>query len=690
MIRQLLSAKRGSVDYCLSGLASIATLYALGMSLAADLMAFTMAGVALGGTIFSYFVSKRFGHTKIVENSVWIYVVAGLASPVLSRNLNHLLPGGGFPNELLFSAAPIAWMLMLGAWFAWTDGTQTFQAVPAIAIFGLVGAFNTFIGATVSFFIFMVCVGALYARTHQRVMLHRATLSGYRQLEAIRQGPWKWQAGPEWALASSAAVILLSLIGAPIIQETVKGVSGTVRITPPQQRQQATTISNSAMGDSTRVGVGPRGTLSKKEVFRAYLNEPRHLRVGTYNQYSGGRWFKATIPNYDPRRRPVQFPQVNPDEALKNLDVTPFVIKFTERVDARLPYPSPLITLEIESMYRFENDFSISFTKNPSAGQELKGTAGSRKPTSIPTHSLNSVNEAAQFFRDVSAVSDRVIKWANDVSASGTNDWERANLVKAAITRQVTYNLNAEAAPEQADPVDWFLFGPRKEGYCDLFASAMVQGARAVGIPARYAVGYYPTDTDVDEKGFYILRSADYHAWAELYFEGYGWIAFDATEGAREVPGGGRGASNMTTPIWEEPWFGNVLYGLFGLVLVGGAALILKGLRSSQGIVDQVQVDLGEGYGRFVAALETLTGRPKAYFETPDEYVKAAVISAGSLAARVQSLNDRFVEAFYGPVPPTAEAAASLRQEASAFRAEVKNELKQRPRKSPFRFRSGA
>jgi hypothetical protein len=49
-----------------------------------------------------------------------------------------------------------------------------------------------------------------------------------------------------------------------------------------------------------------------------------------------------------------------------------------------------------------------------------------------------------------------------------------------------------------------------------------------VGVPARIAVGYLPGDPGM-ERGTYILRNRQYHAWTQVYFPGYGWINFEPT-----------------------------------------------------------------------------------------------------------------------------------------------------------------
>jgi hypothetical protein len=64
-------------------------------------------------------------------------------------------------------------------------------------------------------------------------------------------------------------------------------------------------------------------------------------------------------------------------------------------------------------------------------------------------------------------------------------------------------------------------------GFCQQFATSMAVLARIDGIPSRVAVGF--TQGNRQRDGSWTITSHDAHAWPELYFSGFGWLAFEPT-----------------------------------------------------------------------------------------------------------------------------------------------------------------
>lgn len=72
-------------------------------------------------------------------------------------------------------------------------------------------------------------------------------------------------------------------------------------------------------------------------------------------------------------------------------------------------------------------------------------------------------------------------------------------------------------------------FAEFKAGYCQHYATTMAVLMRMQGIPARLVQGFLPGERDA--AGLETIRYSNSHAWVEVYFPGYGWIAFDPTGG---------------------------------------------------------------------------------------------------------------------------------------------------------------
>lgn len=63
-------------------------------------------------------------------------------------------------------------------------------------------------------------------------------------------------------------------------------------------------------------------------------------------------------------------------------------------------------------------------------------------------------------------------------------------------------------------------------GYAEQHAAAFTVIARSMGFPARVAVGYRLRDYQGDA---FQVSTNDAHAWPEVHFAGYGWVAFEPT-----------------------------------------------------------------------------------------------------------------------------------------------------------------
>ena len=122
----------------------------------------------------------------------------------------------------------------------------------------------------------------------------------------------------------------------------------------------------------------------------------------------------------------------------------------------------------------------------------------------------------------------RIRTLAQRIAAGQATAYGKAKALEHYLSTQYTYRFartpQESQPPPGRDPVDWFLFD-RREGTCGVFSSAFVVLARSIGLPARVVSGWSIAPT-ADTQIVYVGQA---HQWAEVAFEGLGWVRFEPT-----------------------------------------------------------------------------------------------------------------------------------------------------------------
>ena len=106
----------------------------------------------------------------------------------------------------------------------------------------------------------------------------------------------------------------------------------------------------------------------------------------------------------------------------------------------------------------------------------------------------------------------------------------KAARIAHVLQRNYRYSLNPPNRPGTQNPIaDFLLLDEYGEGYCEMFAAAMVVLLRNLDIPARVAVGFSGSEPVNGEPGLLRIRRSNAHAWVEAWIDGEGWMAFDPT-----------------------------------------------------------------------------------------------------------------------------------------------------------------
>ncbi len=122
---------------------------------------------------------------------------------------------------------------------------------------------------------------------------------------------------------------------------------------------------------------------------------------------------------------------------------------------------------------------------------------------------------------------ERIRNLAIDLTQNLGTPYDKTQAITRYLRNNITYDTDMGVIPELVDPIEWFLF-EKQSGFCNYYATAEVLMLRSIGIPARLSVGYAQGQYD-EESGAYQVQQKDKHAWAEVYFNQFGWIEFEPT-----------------------------------------------------------------------------------------------------------------------------------------------------------------
>jgi len=141
--------------------------------------------------------------------------------------------------------------------------------------------------------------------------------------------------------------------------------------------------------------------------------------------------------------------------------------------------------------------------------------------------STNIPPEIADRYLDVpDSLSPRVINDARTITAGATTTYDQA-LALQDYFRQFDYSL--ELSQRVGDPIEQFL--DERIGFCQQFSGTFALMARSLDIPSRVAVGFTWGDPIAGQENTYQVTGRHTHAWPEVWFEDYGWVAFEPTPG---------------------------------------------------------------------------------------------------------------------------------------------------------------
>jgi protein-glutamine gamma-glutamyltransferase len=598
-------------------------------------------------------------------------------------------------------AALFVWVQVLHSFDVPRRRDLAFSVASSVALFALAGSLAFSTGFLLLFVAFAAAfVAAL--RTGYVAGLHERATSDAAPATAARRPPRAWTPIAV-AIAGTLAASFVALVAMPrlpgiqvaalpfsIARATgIDGFNGQV-VNPGRSSDGGS--SGTAFPPNVYPGYGAsldlraRGRPDQGLAMRVRSPEPALYRAQAFDTYDGSRWVSAggdlrTLTLGDgpaihvPDRGPVQSREVVQtfyvERTLPNvvfhaafareLHLPSSRVEMDDAASFRLPF-----LLEADTVYSVVSEVPDVTTEQ----LRMYGDAGGPHPP------------MDRYLTLPPTLPDRVRDLASRIIGGRTTTADRVQAVEGWLEENTRYRLDVPVPPAGMDQVDAFLFGSR-EGFCEQIASAMAVLLRASGVPTRIVTGFGPGQRNL-LSGYWEVRNADAHAWLEVWYPGFGWMASDPTFGVPHADG----ASNtfLLEPVGRfigdhvPTAFRNL--GSLGSApaAVARAALLVLAIGLTVAFVSRARRrprsddPASAAWLRVEAALarEGFVRRPS---ETATEFVRRVGPELGEGEEEVRRFTDAFVRARYGPTRGTgaldtlgcSAASAARRRRAPVF-----------------------
>lgn len=157
----------------------------------------------------------------------------------------------------------------------------------------------------------------------------------------------------------------------------------------------------------------------------------------------------------------------------------------------------------------------------------------SPKPGAVRHAGVDYPKPVRDLYLQMPKLDPRIPELARQITARNNTPYDKVQQLELYLRTHYAYTLDLTGLPG-SDPLSYFLF-QKRAGHCEYFAAAMTMMVRSLGIPARYVNGFLTGEYN-DVGGDFVVRASDAHSWVEVYFPSFGWLTFDPTPPADDLP----------------------------------------------------------------------------------------------------------------------------------------------------------
>ncbi|MGH3679864.1 MAG: transglutaminaseTgpA domain-containing protein, partial [Natronosporangium sp.] len=256
--------------------------------------------------------------------------------------------------------------------------------------------------------------------------------------------------------------------------------------------------------------------------------DPFYLRIGVADEVTD-RGFDHRAPQGEPVEAGFPAPpQTRPGVLYQPHQAEVEILEWDMN---RLPiFADPTAVEGLDDRWRYDPEQQVVFAGDTGA-EGLTYRFEYQRPQFDPAalrraRPMSDVHPIQREFVEVPA-EERVSDQVDELTEGIASPYEQVLAILAFFSRENGFSYSLETGSEvTGSAIVDFLFENRI-GFCVQYAAGMAWMVREAGIPARVAVGFSRGSQRVNNT--FLLTNRNLHAWTEVYFDGFGWVPFDAT-----------------------------------------------------------------------------------------------------------------------------------------------------------------
>ena len=323
-------------------------------------------------------------------------------------------------------------------------------------------------------------------------------------------------------------------------------------------------VTNPMVGMYGSLHQQPNQPLVQVAVTSGVPQQPAYLRIAVLTKFNGTEWSTGdrSIPTDHTSEQAIDLPA-----GVQVGDATSYRITALPSFKSSwLPTFDVTTRISAAGDWRFDTDTYDFIAADPSlttAGLTYADTAAPLAPSkqALERAPSGAAGVPSTYTELPTGFPTQVTQLAESLTADQPTPFQQAVALQNWFAKSGGFRYSLErSGGDSSDDLLHFVTD-NKVGYCQQFATAMAAMARAIGIPARVAVGFLHSTPTPD--GSYVFRGQDMHAWPELWFQGVGWVRFEPTPGVGaslpaytqgvRLAGAGAGIDPGDTPTKAPP-----------------------------------------------------------------------------------------------------------------------------------------